>query len=65
MRIVCGEGGGGLADFWYLTDKGGRAGLDTPFFADIICEQPLTSVDHFDPVVVRSQAIFKKKYKEK
>ena len=25
-----------------MADKGGRRGLDPPFLADIICEQPLT-----------------------
>ena len=35
------EGGrGGSGD----ADKGERGGLDPPFLADIICEQPLTSV---------------------
>ena len=24
-----------------MADKGGRGGLDPPFLADIICEQPL------------------------
>ena len=28
-----------------MADKGGRGGLDPPFLADIICEQPLTSMD--------------------
>ena len=27
-----------------LGEKGGRGGLDSPFLADIICEQPLTIV---------------------
>ena len=26
-----------------MADKEGRGGLDPPFLADIICEQPLTS----------------------
>ena len=29
-----------------MADKGGSGGLDPPFLADIICEQPLTRSSH-------------------
>ena len=34
-----------------MADKGGRGSLDPPFFADIICEQPLFSMDMFASLV--------------
>ena len=37
------KGGGGVGKMLIMADKGGREGLDPPFLADIICEQPLTS----------------------
>ena len=37
------KGGGGVGEMLTMADKGGRGGLDPPFLADIICEQPLTN----------------------
>ena len=39
-----------------LADKGGTGGLDPPFLADIICEQPLR---HGSPVKIFSQRVTK------
>ena len=38
------KGGGGYANFRFLTDKGGRVGLHPLFLTDIICEQPLVQL---------------------
>ena len=34
-----------------MADEGGRGGLDAPFLADIICEQPLNKLDYHNTVV--------------
>ena len=34
--------GGGVGEMLTMADKGGREGLDPPFLADIIWEQPFT-----------------------
>ena len=33
--------GGGVGEMLTMADEGGRGGLDPPFLADIISEQPL------------------------
>ena len=39
------KGGGGVGEMLTMADKGGRGGLDPPFLADIICEQPHIGLD--------------------
>ena len=38
------KGGGGVGEMLTMADKGGRGVWTPQFLADIICEQPLTSV---------------------
>ena len=42
MLTMADEGGVGVGEMLTLADKGGRRGVDPPFLADIICEQPLS-----------------------
>ena len=41
MLTMADKGGGGVKEMQTMADKGGRRGLDPPFLADIVCEQPL------------------------
>ena len=38
------KGGRGVGEMLTMADKGRRGGLDPPFLADIICEQPLMAL---------------------
>ena len=41
MLTMADQGGGGVGEMLTIADKGGRGGLEPPFLATIICEQPL------------------------
>ena len=43
--------GGGVGDILTMADKGGKVGLDPPFLADIICEQPLRRRSMFGSIL--------------
>ena len=41
MLTMADKGWRGVGEMLTVADKGGRGGLDLPFLADIVCEQPL------------------------
>ena len=44
---IADEGGRGVRQMLMLAEEGGRGGLDPPFLADVICEQPLIAIKAF------------------
>ena len=50
------KGGGGVGEMLTMGDEGGRGGLDPPFLADIICEQPLTT-DTFCHITIKKWSL--------
>ena len=45
------RGEGGVGQFLTLADKGGRGVWTPPFLADVICEQPLTTVSFVSALI--------------